>query len=126
MVKQLRSHFKKDNSRDYYITAAPQCPYPDAMLGTALDEVEFDAVNVQFYNNYCSTTSSSFNFDTWDDWAKNKSPNKDVKILLGIPGSKEAAGTGYVPFKSLEPIVKDVHKKYSSFGGIMIWGKQLL
>ncbi|KAI8888175.1 carbohydrate-binding module family 19 protein [Backusella circina FSU 941] len=121
MVKQLRSHFKKDSSRDYYITAAPQCPFPDAMLGDALEKVEFDAVNVQFYNNYCSTTSSNFNFDTWDDWAKNKSPNKNVKILLGIPGSKEAAGTGYVPFKSLEPIVKDVQKKYSSFGGVMIW-----
>lgn len=32
----------------YYITAAPQCPYPDAYIGTALNQASFDAVYVQF------------------------------------------------------------------------------
>lgn len=32
----------------YYITAAPQCPYPDANIGDALNEAPFDAVFVQF------------------------------------------------------------------------------
>ena len=31
----------------YYITVAPQCPFPDAMLG-ALNSSSFDAVFVQF------------------------------------------------------------------------------
>ncbi|KAI8077991.1 glycoside hydrolase superfamily [Gilbertella persicaria] len=121
MVRRLRSHFDKDNSKRYYITAAPQCPYPDAMLETVINKVEIDAVNVQFYNNYCSTTSSSFNFDTWDKWAKKTSPNKKVKVMLSIPGSSTAAGSGYVPFKSLKPIVKDVYLTYSSFGGVTVW-----
>ncbi len=34
--------------RKYYITAAPQCPYPDANIGAALNEAHFDAVYVQF------------------------------------------------------------------------------
>ena len=34
--------------RYYYITAAPQCPYPDAYIGAALNEAPFDAVYVQF------------------------------------------------------------------------------
>lgn len=34
--------------RRYYITAAPQCPYPDGNLGTVLNAVEFDAIYVQF------------------------------------------------------------------------------
>lgn len=32
----------------YYITAAPQCPFPDAYLGTVLNAAAFDAVYVQF------------------------------------------------------------------------------
>ncbi|KAK4516807.1 uncharacterized protein ATC70_011786 [Mucor velutinosus] len=120
MIKRLRKHFATDPSKDYYITGAPQCPYPDAMLGTVLDAVEFDAVNVQFYNNYCSATSSSFNFNTWNAWAKS-SPNSDVKVFLGIPGSSAAAGSGYVVFDSLEPIVKRLQSTYSNFGGVTLW-----
>lgn len=121
MIKQLRKHFATDSSKDYYITGAPQCPYPDAMLGTVLDAVEFDAVNVQFYNNYCAATSSSFNFDTWNAWATKSSPNPDVKVFLGLPGSSAAAGSGYVAFDSLEPIVKELHSSYSNFGGVTLW-----
>ncbi|EPB81481.1 hypothetical protein HMPREF1544_11800 [Mucor circinelloides 1006PhL] len=120
MIKRLRKHFATDSSKEYYITGAPQCPYPDAMLGTILDAVEFDAVNVQFYNNYCSTTSSSFNFDTWNTWAKS-SPNSKVKVFLGVPGSDTAAGSGYVAFDSLEPIVKELQSTYSNFGGVTLW-----
>lgn len=123
MVRRLRSHFAKDSSKKYYITGAPQCPFPDAMMGTVMDEVGFDAVMVQFYNNYCATASGSFNFNTWDTWAKKTSPNKNVKILLGIPGSSAAAGSGYVPFAQLKPIVENVYNTYSSFGGVMLWGK---
>ncbi|KAG2206238.1 hypothetical protein INT47_007251 [Mucor saturninus] len=121
MVRRLRTHFSTDKSKQYFITGAPQCPFPDAMMGTIMDQVGFDAVNVQFYNNYCSTTSGSFNFNTWDTWAKTTSPNKNVKILLGLPGSSAAAGSGYVPFGQLQPIVKDLSNTYSSFGGVMLW-----
>ncbi|KAI8147614.1 glycoside hydrolase superfamily [Fennellomyces sp. T-0311] len=120
-VKELRKLFKKDSSKDYYITAAPQCPFPDAMLGEVIDEVGVDAVNVQFYNNYCSTGGSNFNFDAWDEWAQNKSPNKNVKIFLGIPGSTSAAGSGYISHDDLEPVVEKVAASYKSFGGITIW-----
>lgn len=91
------------------------------MLGDVISEAGVDAVNVQFYNNYCSTTGSSFNFDQWDDWAKNKSPNKDVKVFLGIPGSSTAAGSGYAKIEDLKPIIKDL-SKYSSYGGVTVWG----
>lgn len=64
MVRRLRTHFATDKSKQYFITGAPQCPFPDAIMGAIIDQVGFDAVNVQFYNNYCSTTSGSFNFNT--------------------------------------------------------------
>ncbi|KAG6820424.1 hypothetical protein H0H93_000670 [Arthromyces matolae] len=45
-INQIRSH-ASGASKKYYVTAAPQCPYPDAYLGTVLNEVAFDAVYVQ-------------------------------------------------------------------------------
>jgi chitinase len=33
----------------YYVTAAPQCPFPDGNLGSVLNAVAFDAVYVQVH-----------------------------------------------------------------------------
>ncbi|KAI9316179.1 glycoside hydrolase superfamily [Dichotomocladium elegans] len=121
LVKELRSLFKKDRSKHYYITAAPQCPYPDVILGSVINSVGFDAIHVQFYNNYCALGTSSFNFAAWDKWAKTSSPNKKVKIFIGIPGSKSAAGSGYVSFAKLKSTVNMVRSRYSSYGGVVIW-----
>ncbi|KAF7378497.1 Glycoside hydrolase family 18 protein [Mycena sanguinolenta] len=38
-------------SKPYYLSAAPQCPFPDAWVGSALDTVWFDSIYIQFYNN---------------------------------------------------------------------------
>lgn len=88
----------------YYLSAAPQCPYPDVADNDMLNgAVSFDFIMVQFYNNYCglqsfvpgATTQNNFNFDTWDNWARTVSLNKKVKVLLGIPGNTGAAGSRY-------------------------------
>ncbi|KAM0857144.1 hypothetical protein ACQ4PT_048676 [Festuca glaucescens] len=44
------SQYSKQGKK-VYLTAAPQCPYPDASLGPALETGLFDNVWVQFYNN---------------------------------------------------------------------------
>ncbi|KAF9883098.1 hypothetical protein FE257_004106 [Aspergillus nanangensis] len=128
-AKHLRSYYALDTTKTYYLTAAPQCPYPDAAQGPMLDGfVSFDAIWVQFYNNYCglqsyvpgSHTQENFNFHVWDQWAKNISLNKDVKVFLGIPGNSGAAGSGYVSVSDLSGIIEYV-KGFSSFGGVMIW-----
>lgn len=123
-VDQLRSHFASDSSKKYYITAAPQCPYPDAMLGSTLDSAWVDMVFVQFYNNYCGLNAypRGFNYRTWNKWAKTKAVNKGVKIFIGAPGSPRAAGSGYVGASKLNSIVNSIRSKYSStFGGVMVW-----
>ncbi|OSC97704.1 glycoside hydrolase family 18 protein [Trametes coccinea BRFM310] len=111
-----------NKNKYYYITAAPQCPYPDAYIGAALNEAPFDAVYVQFYNNYCGLDQpSEYNFATWDNWAKTKSANPDVKVYIGAPGSSDSAGEGYVSVSKLASYVSDAQEKYSSFGGVMLW-----
>ncbi|KAJ2631474.1 Chitinase 2 [Coemansia sp. RSA 1290] len=122
-IKQLRTHYASDSSKSYYITSAPQCPFPDAYLGPTLDNAWFDMVYVQFYNNYCGLNAypNAFNFGDWDNWAKTKSVNKDVKIYIGAPGSPSAASSGYVDGAALKAIYDDISSNYSSLGGIMTW-----
>ncbi|KAI0760971.1 glycoside hydrolase [Trametes elegans] len=106
----------------YYITAAPQCPYPDAYIGAALNEAPFDAVYVQFYNNYCGLDQpSDYNFATWDTWAQTKSANPAVRVYIGAPGSSDSAGEGYVSVGTLADYVAGAQEKYASFGGVMLW-----
>ncbi|KFX90769.1 hypothetical protein O988_08044 [Pseudogymnoascus sp. VKM F-3808] len=131
-ANQLRSLMDQDTSssgKKWLLTAAPQCPYPDAADGPMLaGTVSFDAIWVQFYNNYCglqsfvegSDTQNNFNFNTWDNWAKTVSKNPDVKIFVGAPGSPTAAGGGYVDGSTLTAIITYA-KTFSSFGGVMIW-----
>ncbi|KAG6846223.1 hypothetical protein H0H93_015307, partial [Arthromyces matolae] len=45
-VTQIRSHTDSADKK-YYVTAAPQCVFPDEWVGDALDSVAFDAVYVQ-------------------------------------------------------------------------------
>ncbi|CZR56054.1 probable CTS1 Endochitinase [Phialocephala subalpina] len=127
-LRNLMTTSTATTGKEYLLTAAPQCPYPDAaddqMLAGA---VPFDAIWVQFYNNYCglqsftvgSSTQNNFNFATWDNWAKTVSLNPNVKVFLGIPGNT-GAGAGYQSGSTLASIIS-YSKGFSSFGGVMIW-----
>uniref|UniRef100_A0A093X667 Chitinase 3 n=1 Tax=Talaromyces marneffei PM1 TaxID=1077442 RepID=A0A093X667_TALMA len=99
-ASELRRLFLTDPSKTYLLTVAPQCPYPDRANNELLiGPVHIDAVFVQFYNNYCGVNHFSplaheqpdFNFDTWELWAKTISNNSDVKVFMGVLGSKGAA-----------------------------------
>ncbi|KAJ5609448.1 Class III chitinase [Penicillium herquei] len=127
-ANELRSLMDQDTSKQYFLTAAPQCPYPDAADKDILNgPVSVDAVWVQFYNNYCGLNgfdtneqNSKFNFEEWDNWAKTVSQNKNVKVLVGAPADTTAASTGYVPADKLTEVI-EYSKKFSSFGGVMMW-----
>ncbi|KAJ5649717.1 Class III chitinase [Penicillium longicatenatum] len=127
-ANELRSLMDKETSKQYFLTAAPQCPYPDAADKDILNgPVSIDAVWVQFYNNFCGVNnfnadskSSKYNFEEWDNWAKTVSQNKNVKVILGVPADTTAASTGYVPVDKLADVI-EYSKKFESFGGVMMW-----
>lgn len=128
-ANKLREYFDADSSKSYYLTAAPQCVYPDAADGPMLDgTVSFDAIWVQFYNNPCglqtftpgTDTQQHFNFDRWSVWAHETSKNKNVRVYIGVPASSGAAGSGYEPVSSLKPII-GYAATFDTFGGIMMW-----
>lgn len=122
-VEQLRSHFN-GASKKYYVTAAPQCVYPDAALGTVLQNSFLDAIYVQFYNNPCGInhypTASSWNFGIWDQWARTISKNPNVKVYVGAP-AQSTAGGGYQPVSKVNEIATAMRKAFPSFGGVMLW-----
>ncbi|KAK1836437.1 glycoside hydrolase superfamily [Podospora conica] len=123
---RLRTLMNAATDKRYYLSAAPQCPLPDRALNTVLRNVPLDFVSVQFYNNYCGAPSfgsardaGNFNFAAWDAWAK-RSRNPAVKVLVGVPGTPQAAGSGYVSPAQLARVV-EYSKRFSSFGGVMVW-----
>jgi len=122
-VTQLRSHMDAATDKTYYITGAPQCPFPDQALGATLNAVGFDAVYVQFYNNNCGLQTfgtPAFDMATWDNWAQTMSPNKEVKVYIGAPASSQSAGSGYVDVSTLTSVVQNA-RQFPSFGGVMLW-----
>lgn len=120
LVNKLRELFKA-GSKQYYISAAPQCPYPDASVGDLLANADVDFAFIQFYNNYCSVEGGSFNWDTWVNYAENISPNSNIKLYLGLPGSAWSAGSGYI--SDVDVLASTIEQISSSanFGGVSFW-----
>ena len=46
-LQKLKTHFDSSDKK-YYVTAAPQCVFPDANLQTTINQFGVDAVFVQF------------------------------------------------------------------------------
>ena len=67
-----------------------------------------------------ATDQWNFDFNTWDNWAKTVSKNKNVKLLLGVPAGQTAAGSGYQSASQLQQVI-NYCKTFSSFGGVMMW-----
>ena len=128
-ANELRSLMDADKSKQrFYLTAAPQCPYPDQADKEILNgPVYIDAIWVQFYNNFCGVnnfdtdmSSNKYNFEEWDNWAKTVSKNKNVRVIVGVPADTTAASTGYIPSSKLDKVI-EYSKKFESFGGVMMW-----
>ncbi|KAG8391891.1 hypothetical protein BUALT_Bualt01G0234100 [Buddleja alternifolia] len=105
------------------LTAAPQCPFPDAWVGGALKTGLFDYVWVQFYNNppcqYTSGDASNLE-NAWKTWISSIHAGK---IFLGLPAAPSAAGSGFIPVNDLISTVIPALKGSEKYGGVMLWSK---
>ena len=121
LASYLSGYSKKGNK--VYLTAAPQCPFPDAWVGGALKTGLFDYVWVQFYNNPpCQYTSGNVGNleDAWKTWT---SDIPATKIFLGLPAAPAAAGSGFIPVNDLKSTVLPAIKDSAKYGGVMLWSK---
>ncbi|WCJ36763.1 Acidic endochitinase [Euphorbia peplus] len=103
------------------LSAAPQCPFPDANLGTAIGTGLFDYVWVQFYNNgqcqYGANADSLLRY--WNKWVS--VPAKQV--FLGLPASSQAAGSGFIQANVVTSQILPNIKRSPKYGGVMLWNK---
>ncbi|OVA02980.1 Glycoside hydrolase [Macleaya cordata] len=121
LARYLNGYSKK--GKKVYLTAAPQCPFPDAWIGDALKTGLFDYVWVQFYNNPpCQYTSGAVSNleDAWKQWT---SSIPATKIFLGLPAAPQAAGSGFIPSSDLTSTVLPAIKGSEKYGGVMLWSK---
>ncbi|KAL4325097.1 hypothetical protein GQ457_11G001490 [Hibiscus cannabinus] len=112
-----------NRGKKVYLTAAPQCPFPDAWVGGALKTGLFDFVWVQFYNNPpCQYASGSIGNleDAWKQWTTDIPA---TKIFLGLPAAPTAAGSGFIPVADLTSTVLPAIKGSAKYGGVMLWSK---
>ncbi|KAL5573939.1 hypothetical protein UlMin_023536 [Ulmus minor] len=120
LARYLSGYSKK--GKKVYLTAAPQCPFPDAWVGGALKTGLFDYVWVQFYNNPpCQYSGDITNLENaWKQWT---SDIPATKIFLGLPAAPAAAGSGFIPVADLTSKVLPAIKGSSNYGGVMLWSK---
>ena len=120
LAKHLSEYSQK--GKKIYLSAAPQCPFPDTHLKRALNTGLFDYVYIQFYNNYChydSANPSAFKA-SWNQWT---SSSINARLFLGLPASPEAAHSGYVPSEVLISQVLPFVRSSTKYGGVMLWNK---
>ncbi|KAI4717088.1 glycoside hydrolase [Aureobasidium sp. EXF-10727] len=121
LAQALRTLFDSDTSKKYYLSAAPQCPRPDASIPVSAMAL-CDFVFVQFYNNpSCDLSSDGFAaaFGGWSD--ELYAANNKTKLFIGA-GAFEGAGSGYVEGAALGHQVSLARQLYTSnLGGVMLW-----
>jgi chitinase len=120
-AQALRTLFHSDKTKKYYLSAAPQCPRPDASIPIPAMAL-CDFVFVQFYNNpSCELSSAGFadSFAAWSDDLY--AANNQTKLYIGV-GASEAAGSGYVDGAGLGHQVSLARQLYTdNLGGVMLW-----
>ncbi|OMO69359.1 hypothetical protein COLO4_29106 [Corchorus olitorius] len=119
---ELAGHLKNyPSKKKVYLTAAPQCPYPDLYVGKALSTGRFDYIWMQFYNNYCEFKGNASDLKaTFDEWS-NGIPA--TSFFMGLPAAPSGANSGFIPQNVLISKVLPLIKKANKYGGVMLWSK---
>ncbi|EDO33424.1 predicted protein, partial [Nematostella vectensis] len=93
LIREMRRLMDADLSREYLITGAPQCPYPDHYLGPGAGTELVDHLYIQFYNNFCHTGAGNDfykSLNKWLDFANKRYPRGPL-IFVGLPAATGGA-----------------------------------
>ncbi|MED6171486.1 hypothetical protein PIB30_041162 [Stylosanthes scabra] len=126
LVSELDTR-RKTKGRFFYLSASPQCFFPDPKLDTAIRTWLFDYIFIKFYNNpkcqYNSNTGdNSLLTSSWNQWSSYVKENN--KVYLGLPARPDAAPIGgYIPSQELCSRVLPKVKQIPNYGGVMLWDR---
>ncbi|KAL6578875.1 hypothetical protein OROMI_009091 [Orobanche minor] len=118
LVRFLSSY--STGSRKVYISGGPECPFPDARLGAAINTSLFDYVWIQFYNNpRCDYRGDADNLKrSWTIWTNSVNASKLFPCLAAAP---EAVSDGFIPANVLRTEILPGIQRSTKFGGVMLW-----
>ena len=122
MASRMRSNFAQDTSKTYYLTAAPQCPFPDVSMPLDVCS-QMDYVWVQFYNNgNCDIGQPGF-LGAVTSWSQGIG---DAKLFVGGLGAPVQGNTGYVDSFIFRGVLSQVKALgLANYGGAMLWEAQM-
>ncbi|KAL0403200.1 UNVERIFIED_CONTAM: Hevamine-A [Sesamum radiatum] len=114
LVKALAAYSSPE--KKVYLSAAPQCPYPDYYLDAAIKTGFFDFVSVHSFDNTPCDYSGGLDsrVASWNKWSA-ALPGK--KLFLGLPASTEVASSGYIEPEELTSKVLPLIKSSPNYGG---------
>ncbi|XP_038875419.1 acidic endochitinase-like [Benincasa hispida] len=115
--------YKEQSKNKFYLSAAPECPFPDAGLQPALNTGVFDYVWVQFYNNPpCDYSHGSLDnlLRSWKKWTEINAG----QVFVDLPADSKVAFSGYIPPDVLRNRVLPELKRNSKFGGVVLWSRE--
>jgi chitinase len=123
----LRTLYSAATSKPYYISSAPQCPFPDASNPERL-LLNCDFVWVQFYNNDpCQIGSAGFSasVEQWSSFLSQSTMAVQPRLYVGVPAYSLAGPAAYAAIGNAEGMVSVassvVQLDLSNLGGIMLW-----
>ena len=86
-VSALRTLYAQDSSKQYFLSAAPQCPRPDQSIPMPQIIPDLDYVFVQFYNNpQCNVNAGTGFLNSLQSWSQD--------LLAASPGGSTGPDTG--------------------------------
>ncbi|XP_065682831.1 uncharacterized protein LOC100211314 [Hydra vulgaris] len=124
-VNQIRYLMNSDASRNYIISASPQCIFPDVLMHSTflLQGHKINEVYIQYYNAYCYIGSPFFERNTykWFDLAANieeRYPGQSPALFVGLIASKRKQH-----YQEIEKVasIYDRLKTFPNFGGFMLY-----
>jgi chitinase len=119
----MRQLFTTDSSKTYNLSAAPQCPIPDASIPlAALQQTDF--VWVQFYDNPgCNVGTGTWlsSFGAWSNQLRSDSNIGTPRLYTGAEAVD--AGSGYISGPDLVSNVSQAKAipNLGNFGGVILW-----
>ena len=124
---------QKDTSKPYYLSAAPQCPRPDASIPLSSMQSVVDYIWVQFYNNpSCNFNTGTSFLDSLRAWSGDLAGGVDrfvdigngvssPRLYVGAPAF-QAAGSGFVDGDEFGTIMDSIYTAgVANLGGAMFW-----
>ena len=133
LISALRALFQSSAAtKPYFLSAAPQCPRPDASIPLSSMQTAIDFVWVQFYNNpTCNLASDNSFFDSLSAWSSDLAAGatnfvdigngiSSPRLYVGAP-AWPGAGSGYVDADTFGSLLENVNGTHANFGGVMFW-----